>query len=228
MIDKDLNFTDHVDHALGKAKGTFGKISYLLKGRKGLPLKEAIEMYKALIRPHMEYGVAAWASMKESDAKRLEVMQSKSLRQLIGAKAHSSTDAIEVIVNVPPFRLRSWDLCMREFIRIQAKEDSHHLKSMMNNSMEKGRQLSPCAILKQQSREWSSMTDDLILWPDVTSPHNRIIGAANIEEFQLFEPGTMGNSNSRSRTQRLHGKATVETFLQSHKGRSVVVFKMVQ
>ena len=34
----------------------------------------------------------------------------------------------------------------------------------------------------------------------------------------------MGNSNSRSRTQRLHGKATVQTFLQSHQGRSVVVF----
>ena len=85
-------------------------------------------------------------------------MQSKSLRQLIGAKAHLSTDAIKVIVNVPPFRLRSWDLCMREFIRIQAKEDSHHLKTMMNKPTEKGRQLSPCAFLKQQSREWSSMT----------------------------------------------------------------------
>ena len=39
--------------------------------RKGLTLKKAIEMYKSLIRPHMKYGVAAWAAMKESDAKRL-------------------------------------------------------------------------------------------------------------------------------------------------------------
>ena len=77
-------------------------------------------------------------------------MQSKSLQQLIRAKAHSSTDAIEVILNVPPFRLRPWDLCMRKFIRIKAKEDSHHLKTMMNNAMEKSRQLSPCAFLKQK------------------------------------------------------------------------------
>ena len=54
VIDKDLNFTDHVEHALGKAQGTFGKISCLLKGRKCLALQEAIEMCKALILPHME------------------------------------------------------------------------------------------------------------------------------------------------------------------------------
>lgn len=68
------------------------------------------------------------------------------------------------------------------------------------------------------------MTDHLILRQDVTSSRNRIIGATNIEEFQLFEPGTMVNSNSHSRTQMLHGKATVQTFLKSHQGRSVVVF----
>ena len=113
---------------------------------------------------------------------------------------------------------------MREFIRIQAKEDSHHLKTMMNDSMAKGRQISSCPYLKQQSRKWSSITDDLILQSDVTSPLNIIIGAANIKTFQIFEAETMGNSNSCSRTQRLHGKATVETFLQSHQGRSVVVF----
>ena len=60
--------------------------------------------------------------MKENEIKRLEVVQSKCLRQLIGAKAHSTTDGMEVITNVPPFRLRTWDLCMREYIRIKGSQ----------------------------------------------------------------------------------------------------------
>ena len=143
-------------------------MTYLIKGRNGLPIKEAIEIYKALIRHHLEYAIPAWACLKDIDVRRLETTQSKCLRQLIGAKAHSSTYALEVITRVPPVRLRIWDLCMREFIRIEAKEASHHLKIMMNDSLQKGRNLSPCAYLQQQSRDWSSLTDDLVLSPETT------------------------------------------------------------
>ena len=101
VLDKELNFSQHVDHAIRKARGSFGKMAYLLKGRKGIPVKEGIEMFKALIRPHMEYGIPAWASMQEIEIRRLEVTQSKCLRQLMGAKAHSTTDGTEVIADVP-------------------------------------------------------------------------------------------------------------------------------
>ena len=224
VLDKELNFTQHVDHAIRKARGSFGKMAYLLKGRKGIPVKEGIEMFKALIRPHMEYGIPAWASMQEIEIRRLEVMQSKCLRQLMGAKAHSTTDGMEVIANVPPLRLRLWDLCMREFIRIQAKDENHHLKKMMSTSLRKGQKLSPCAYLEQESRDWSSITVDLQLQPDITSPSKTLLNAANIIKFQLFQPGTIGSTKNRSKQQQSIGKQKVEAFLQSHLGKDVIIF----
>ena len=76
-------------------------------------------------------------------------------------RAHSTTDGMEVITNVPPFRLRTWDLCMREYIRIKAKDPNHKLRSMMRNWMQIGQTLSPCAYLIQHSREWTTITEDL-------------------------------------------------------------------
>ena len=71
MLDQNLNFSTQVDYAIGKAKRACAKISYIIRGRFGLPVKTAIKLYKALIQPHLEYGVAAWASLKEKDlAKR--------------------------------------------------------------------------------------------------------------------------------------------------------------
>ena len=90
-----------------KARKKFGKLAYLIKGRKGLPVKEAIGIFKGLVCHHLESSFPSWANLKENEIKRLEVVQSKCLRQLIGAKAHSTTDGMEVITNVPPFLLRS-------------------------------------------------------------------------------------------------------------------------
>ena len=94
ILDKNLDFNLQVDHAISKARKTFGKLAYLIKGRKGLPVKEAIEIFKGLVRHHLEYAFPSWANLKENEIKRLEVVQSKCLRQLIGAKAHSTRRCI--------------------------------------------------------------------------------------------------------------------------------------
>ena len=224
ILDKNLDFNLQVDHAISKARKTFGKLAYLIKGRKGLPVKEAIEIFKGLVRHHLEYAFPSWANLKENEIKRLEVVQSKCLRQLIGAKAHSTTDGMEVLTNVPPFRLRTWDLCMREYIRIKAKDPNHKLRSMMRNSMQIGQTLSPCAYLIQHSREWTTITEDLELQREQTSTPKILLNAGSIEKVDLFQPGTMGNSSSRSCLQKEHGRRVVEEFIHSHKGTDVMIF----
>ena len=55
ILDKNLDFNLQLDHAI-KARKTFGKLANLInKGRKGLPVKEAIEIFKGLVRHHLEY-----------------------------------------------------------------------------------------------------------------------------------------------------------------------------
>jgi len=63
-------------------------------------------LYKSLVRPHLEFSVAAWACTSEKCVKVLEKVQARCLRSILGAKAHTSTDDIEVVANVTPVSLR--------------------------------------------------------------------------------------------------------------------------
>ena len=45
----------------------------------------------------MEYAFPVWANISDSEVEQLEKVQIQSLRKIIGAKAHSSSMAVEVI-----------------------------------------------------------------------------------------------------------------------------------
>jgi len=106
QLDPELNFTMQVDYAVAKAKRASAKVCSLIKDRKGISVSLAVQLYKSLVRPHMEYVIPVWASLSDNDVKKLENTQLQCLRKYAGSKAHSSTAAIEVICNVPPFRFR--------------------------------------------------------------------------------------------------------------------------
>ena len=60
LVDEKLTFEQHTEFACGKAKSALNKISILLNGRRGLAVKGALELYKIMIRPHLEFGSAIW------------------------------------------------------------------------------------------------------------------------------------------------------------------------
>jgi len=122
ILDTDLVFRMQVDYAVCKAKRTLNKISTLIKGREGFSVKIGIDLYKSLVRPHLEYAIPAWASISEKDLAKLEKVQVDCLRRITGAKAHSSSAAIEVVCGIVPFRFRKRELCCREYVRIQCKD----------------------------------------------------------------------------------------------------------
>lgn len=72
MLDARLKFDVHADYAASKARKAFSKINRLIKGRNGLSLQRSLELYKTLVRPHMEFSAAAWATLPETSIKLLE------------------------------------------------------------------------------------------------------------------------------------------------------------
>ena len=53
-----------------------------MRGRRGIPLDIAINLYKALVRPHWEQGIASWSVLKDSLVSELEKVQASSLKSL--------------------------------------------------------------------------------------------------------------------------------------------------
>jgi len=80
-------------------------VGTLTNGRKGILIRIGIDLYKALVRPHLEYAVPVWASITDKQVDKLQSVQVQCLKTVVGAKAHSSS-AVEVITGILPFHFR--------------------------------------------------------------------------------------------------------------------------
>ena len=74
-----------MESVTGKAKSALNKVSSLIRGRRGISLGISIDLYKSLIRTHLEYAIPAWAMLSEEFIKDLEKVQSQSLRRVMDA-----------------------------------------------------------------------------------------------------------------------------------------------
>jgi len=127
ILDPRLDFGLQVDYAVSKAKRAQSKICTLIKGRQGISVQLGVQLYKTLVRKHLEYAIPAWANISEKDLEKLEKVQVQCLRRVIGAKGHSSSSAVEVTCGTVPIRFRKRELCCREYIRIRMKESGNEL-----------------------------------------------------------------------------------------------------
>jgi len=114
ILDQCLDFHLQVEKVVGKVKRATNKVGMLFKERSGIPVKIATDLYKSLVRPHLDFAAPVWASVNDNDMQKFEQVQAQSLRRFIGAKRHSSTAATEVITGFMPVRFRFGDLCCRE------------------------------------------------------------------------------------------------------------------
>ena len=95
ILDDHLRFDSQVEYVAAKARRAFAKVNRLFDGRKGISVKMGLELYKCLVRPHLEFAVGAWASVQDKGVRLMEKVQYECLRQITGAYCHSSADALD-------------------------------------------------------------------------------------------------------------------------------------
>jgi len=54
-----------VDYAVSKAKRASAEVFGLIDGRRDVPVQIGINLYMALICPHMEYSIPVWANIND-------------------------------------------------------------------------------------------------------------------------------------------------------------------
>ena len=91
VLDQQLDFSWQVDYAVGKAKRATAKVGTFIDGTnrtRGIPVDIGIQLYKSLVRPHLEYAFPVWANIKDKDIDKLENAQLLCLRQVMEAKLY--------------------------------------------------------------------------------------------------------------------------------------------
>ena len=75
LLDKKLNFKQHIDSAISKVnKG----ISVIIKLRHNLPRKSLVTVYKAFLRPLIGYGDIIYDQPQNESCEKIESVQYKA------------------------------------------------------------------------------------------------------------------------------------------------------
>jgi hypothetical protein len=91
IIQSNLKWNEHVQNKANK----ISKVNSILSRMKYmLPERVLINIYNALILPHLSYGILAWGDTNRSLQKRLIVLQKKSLRNIANLKYNAHTESL--------------------------------------------------------------------------------------------------------------------------------------
>ena len=106
ILDEKLNFKQHIDSAISKVnKG----ISVIRKLRHSLPRKSLITIYKAFLRPLLDYGDIIYDQPhNDSFCEKLESIQYKAALAITGAIQGTSRDKIYQELGLEPLKSRRW------------------------------------------------------------------------------------------------------------------------
>ena len=221
-VDRQLAFDKHCEFACSKSKAAFLKISILLNGRKGLPVGIGLDTYKALIRPHMEYAIPAWAFCGMNYMNQFESVQKLCLYSILGAFRSSASAAVEVIAAIQPIAIRFKELCIREWARLKSFPPNHPL-SIMLECASTNRSLTPLGFIARLSRQLEANLETkgwcIKERQPLTPPLLR--QQRSFEMINLFSEA-IGSANSRSNRQKKLALEEMYAFLQSHQSNIIV------
>jgi hypothetical protein len=98
-----LTWSPHIDQVWKRTPLRMGLLGPLLNRKSELSIRNGVLLYKQLIRPVMDYACPAWRSAARSHVRRLQVLQSKCLRLVIGAPCYLRNRQIHEDLGVPLF-----------------------------------------------------------------------------------------------------------------------------
>ena len=129
ILDEKLNFKQHIDNAISKInKG----IAVIKKLRYSLPRKSLITIYKAFLRPLIDYGDIIYDQpQNESFCEKLESVQYKVALAITGAIKGSSREKIYQELGFESLKSRRWYKRLSCMFNIMNDKAPYYLKNII-------------------------------------------------------------------------------------------------
>ncbi len=86
FIDSNLKWDDHINNMIPKI---FAKIGIRRSLRNIVPNDTPIQIYKAIVQTHLDYGDAVYDSTSQTSKNRLQKLQTRSARLIMGSGPHT-------------------------------------------------------------------------------------------------------------------------------------------
>lgn len=103
-IDKNLNWSAHVNEITKKVASTIGALK---RNRAYLSTRTAIQIYNALILPHLDYCSQVWDALYDTYSKRLQRLQNRAARAVTKSNYDIRSKDLLTKLNWDTLNLRS-------------------------------------------------------------------------------------------------------------------------
>jgi ribonuclease P/MRP protein subunit RPP40 len=137
IVDKTLKFSEHVNSAVGSANATLGMI------RRNITCKRKyiiIRLYKALVRPKLEFCVQMWRPYLKKDIDKLERVQHRATKMIEECKGLDYYHRLKVtgLMSLEERRIRGDMIEVFKTLKGLNKIDSNSLLKLANCSRTRG------------------------------------------------------------------------------------------
>lgn len=119
-LDSTLTWRPHIEELRSKAICRLGMLGHLLNRRSVLSRRNALLLYKTLIRPIMTYAAPAWCYAAPTNIARLAVVQHKILRIIAHAPRRMPNRRIHAQLQMPPLQQYLKDLSTAFYTSLSA------------------------------------------------------------------------------------------------------------
>jgi hypothetical protein len=193
-IDNQLSFRTHIDEITSKANRIAGLIrrSFLCLDTESFPL-----LFRALVRPHLEYGNVIWSPRLVRDRNQLEGVQRRATRLVPGLKDLPYEERLQRL-NLPSLQYRRERGDMIEVFKYMTNLYDVDT-SWMKPKQYKLTRGHPLQLEKQHSsleirrhsfshrvvENWNALPDHVALAPSIDSFKNRLDKAWSAKKFQF-------------------------------------------
>ena len=120
-LDRKLTFCHHFNKLIAKCESKINLLRVAKGTQFGCSKNSMIILYKALIQSQLDYGAQVYASVSKTQLARLDHVQGKALRIVLGALPGTSQQSLLREAGVKPLHLRREELTLKYAMRVKAR-----------------------------------------------------------------------------------------------------------
>jgi ribonuclease HI len=123
IFDCRLTWNAHIDYVVTKCRKRLGLLRSVSGNRWGAGKKSLLMLYRALIRPVLDYGAVAFCTASDTQRKKMETIQAQALRICCGAAHGTATTAVQNECGEMPLHLRWLGESLKAGVKIITTKD---------------------------------------------------------------------------------------------------------
>lgn len=134
IIDKNLTFESHIKHIMKNSLNGLNILRCLAGVSWGADPKVLSMLYKSIVRSHFDYSCLAY--LDSSHVNKLNLVQNKALRVILGAMCSTPIRAMEVEAAILPLCLRRLYLAKRFCVKVIASDNRNLIRRILPHTIQ--------------------------------------------------------------------------------------------